>query len=80
MTTIDFGGQPFYISRRRFEELVAEALEAPAASLLFLDDGQENVDAARAEGWQAETIDPFGDVAAQISALLGARGLLAAAG
>ena len=59
---------------------VAEALEAPAASLLFLDDGQENVDAARAEGWQAETIDPFGDVAAQVSALLGARGLLAPAG
>jgi len=27
LTTIDFGGQPFYISRRRFEELVAEALD-----------------------------------------------------
>ncbi len=57
-------------------DTVASALAVPASALLLLDDSAENIDAASACGWQAEWIDPFGDVAAQIRALLGARGLL----
>ena len=58
-----------------YQRVAAELGEAPER-LLFLDDSGENVEAARANGWQAEFIDPVGDVAAQIRGLLGARGLL----
>ena len=38
MTTVDPGSQPFYISRRRFEEIVAEALdEIPEALWKVID-------------------------------------------
>ncbi len=38
MSTIDAGSQPFYISRRRFEEIVAEALdEIPEALWKVID-------------------------------------------
>jgi len=38
LTTVDPGSQPFYISRRRFEEIVAEALdEIPEALWKVID-------------------------------------------
>jgi HAD superfamily hydrolase (TIGR01509 family) len=42
----------------------------PPALLLFFDDSISNVLAARAEGWQAFLIDPEGDPAAQMRAML----------
>jgi HAD superfamily hydrolase (TIGR01509 family) len=40
------------------------------ASIIFFDDLQENVDAARAAGWRSERIDHTGDPASQMRAYL----------
>ncbi|MCK4874045.1 MAG: HAD-IA family hydrolase [Phycisphaerales bacterium] len=44
--------------------------------ILFFDDLQENVDAAREIGWRAERIDPDGDTASQIRKRLQALRIL----
>jgi len=46
--------------------------------ILFFDDLIENIEAARAAGWNAERIDPTGDTAAQMRGHLRARGVLPA--
>ncbi len=38
--------------------------------MLFFDDAEENVRAARAVGWRAERIDPAGDTARQMTGAL----------
>ena len=48
---------------------------AEAADILFFDDGEPNVLAARGQGWRAETIDPLGDTCSQLRAHLQAHGL-----
>lgn len=47
---------------RKFEEISGCAPD----EILFFDDLQENVDAARASGWQAMRVDPAQDTAAQM--------------
>jgi len=47
-------------------ELFVKAAGVPANALLFFDDREPNVAAARLAGWQAEHIDSYGDVAAQL--------------
>ncbi len=54
---------------REFERLTG----ATPTDLLFFDDLEENVAAARARGWQAEVVDHTGDTAAQMRAALRAR-------
>ncbi len=44
--------------------------------ILFFDDLEENIGAARAAGWRAERIDPDADPAAQIRRWLGAYGVV----
>lgn len=44
--------------------------------ILFFDDTQENIDAARAAGWRAEHIDHTGDTADQMRTHLRAHGVL----
>lgn len=46
------------------------------AEILFFDDLQENIDAARSVGWRAERIDHEGDTCAQMHAHLVAAGVL----
>ncbi|MGP1272782.1 MAG: HAD-IA family hydrolase [Phycisphaerales bacterium] len=46
-----------------------------ATDILFFDDREDNIDAARRAGWRAERIDPDGDPASQIRSLLAAHGL-----
>lgn len=53
----------------------AVALEAEPEQILFFDDLAENVDAARACGWQAEQIDHAGDTADQMRLHLARRGV-----
>lgn len=43
--------------------------------ILFFDDGEPNVLAARGQGWRAETIDPLGDTCSQLRAHLRAHGV-----
>jgi len=45
------------------------------AGIVFFDDLEENVHAARDAGWRAEHIDPLGDTAAQLRAHLGRHGV-----
>ena len=52
------------------------ATQFPRDSILFFDDLEENVLAARSFGWQAETIDHTGDTASQLRAHLGRYGVL----
>lgn len=47
-----------------------------ASRIIFFDDLVENVDAARAAGWQSERIDHAGDTAAQMERHLSERGVL----
>jgi putative hydrolase of the HAD superfamily len=54
-----------------FYRRVTDELGVPPAALLFLDDQQSNVDAARAAGWNAE-VYTFGD---DSSALLARHGV-----
>ncbi len=55
---------------------VERAVGEAAERLLFFDDNQQNVNAARQRGWQSERIDPFTDVATQLRGHLQQRGLL----
>ncbi len=50
-------------------------LGAEPADILFFDDGEPNVIAARSQGWRAEIIDPLGDTSSQLRAHLQAHGL-----
>ena len=43
--------------------------------ILFFDDTEENITAARSLGWRAELIDHTGDVASQLRRCLGAHGV-----
>lgn len=47
-------------------ERFAQAAGLPAHTLLFFDDREPNVAAARLSGWRAELIDPATDTAAQL--------------
>lgn len=55
--------------------LAESALGAPPREILFFDDLEENVNAARALGWRAERIDHTGDTAGQIEAHLQTHGV-----
>lgn len=48
---------------------------ARPADILFFDDGEPNVLAARSQGWRAETVDPLGDTSSQLRNYLQAHGL-----
>jgi glucose-1-phosphatase len=56
---------------RRFEH----ELGAAGRDILFFDDLEENVAAARAIGWDAVLVDHTGDTAAQVLGSLASRGL-----
>jgi len=56
---------------RAFERAVGYS----GADVLFFDDVQENIGAARSLGWQAELIDYTGDTAAQLSRHLTRHGI-----
>ena len=53
-----------------------ERLDVPAPSIVFFDDLAENVEAARAAGWNACPVDPHGDTAGQMRAHLINHGVL----
>ncbi|HLL88883.1 MAG TPA: HAD-IA family hydrolase [Tepidisphaeraceae bacterium] len=56
---------------------VEKATGVPADGIVFFDDAQENVDAARALGWHAHRIDPeVGDPIAQVRRHLQMEGVL----
>lgn len=60
-------------------ERFAEVVGAPAAAaggVLFFDDLEDNVRGARAAGWRAHLVDPSGDTAEQMRAVLTAVGTL----
>ncbi|HEU5076784.1 MAG TPA: HAD-IA family hydrolase [Polyangiaceae bacterium] len=50
-------------------------IDAGPSEILFFDDAESNVLAARSQGWRAETIDPLGDTCRQLRAHLRAHGL-----
>ena len=52
-----------------------QQLGADASQILFFDDLEANVLAARSQGWQAETIDPHGDTCQQLQGHLLAHGV-----
>ena len=54
----------------------AAACGAAPERIVFFDDLVENIDAARAVGWDAVLVDSAGDPAAQIRRTLGERGLV----
>lgn len=58
---------------------VAGALGIAPGRLLLVEDSVANAEAAHRAGWQTARVDPDGDVAAQLEALLHARGLLRSA-
>jgi len=58
---------------RAFEQRVG----VDSAGVLFFDDLEENIHAARALGWRAVQVDPHGDTAEQMDAALRAAGVLA---
>lgn len=58
---------------RAFER--ASGFHGRAGEILFFDDLAENVDAARACGWQAEVVDHTGDTARQMRGCLERRGV-----
>jgi HAD superfamily hydrolase (TIGR01509 family) len=53
-------------------------MRADPGDILFFDDGESNVLAARGQGWRAETIDPLGDTCRQLRAHLQAHGMAVA--
>jgi len=53
-----------------------EATGVEGARLLFFDDLEANVEAARARGWQAEVIDHAGDTASQLRGHLERYGVM----
>lgn len=48
---------------------------ADPADILFFDDGEANVMAARSQGWRAETVDPLGDPCGQLRSHLQHHGV-----
>jgi putative hydrolase of the HAD superfamily len=54
----------------------AALLDRPPSELMFFDDTEENVDAARDAGWHAERIDPDGETVPQMRRHLAERGVL----
>jgi len=71
------------LEARKPEPAAYRAVEAAtghdAAGILFFDDLEVNVEAARAVGWRAEQIDPLRGTAPQIRQALRAHGVLAPA-
>ncbi len=61
----------FYL---RLEQLLGYS----GAEILFFDDAQENVSAARELGWRAERVDPLEPTAPQLHASLAAHGVVMA--
>lgn len=59
--------KPDHAIYRAFEKLSGAAPE----EITFFDDGLKNVEAARAVGWRAECIDPFGETVDQMVKHLG---------
>jgi len=59
----------------RFAQLVCPAEGLTPADLLFFDDLQDNVDAAKGAGWQAHLIDHTADPAAQVRTHLDTLGV-----
>jgi len=57
---------------------VERATGARGPAILFFDDREENVGAARRCGWRAECVDPLGDTIAQVRGHLEVAGVLAA--
>lgn len=58
---------------------IYRAFEAEAGvagdAILFFDDHPRNVEGARSAGWRAHAVDPAGDTARQMRALLAAEGI-----
>lgn len=54
-----------------------EIFECKAEQVLFFDDLEENVRAARMAGWRAELVDHAGDTVSQMRAFLARHGVLA---
>ena len=65
---------------RKPDARIFEAVEAytghRGARILFFDDLEAHVEAARIHGWLAELIDPTGDTAAQLLEGLKRRGVI----
>jgi glucose-1-phosphatase len=61
-----------------YDALAARIGRRPG-EIIFFDDLQENVEAARAAGWEAVQVDPHGNPAEQVIEELGARGAMTAA-
>ncbi|MBL8763079.1 MAG: hypothetical protein JNM07_02275 [Phycisphaerae bacterium] len=57
---------------RRFEHLSGFS----GAQVLYFDDLNDNVEAARARGWRGYRVDPLGDTALQMGRVLGELGML----
>lgn len=60
----------------RIYDAFARATAARSSEILFFDDLERNVEAARAAGWRAERVDPTALVAPQLRAALRAHGVL----
>lgn len=56
---------------RRFFEAVSRGLNVPVGQVMFWDDSQANVDAARAHGWQAELYTDYALFAEQFRQVTG---------
>jgi FMN phosphatase YigB (HAD superfamily) len=52
-----------------------KATGVAGAEIIFFDDLAENIEAARAAGWNAEQIDHTGDTAEQVRMLLSRYGI-----
>ncbi len=68
--------QDFKPNESIFRTVERETGRAPH-EIIYFEDTAVNLDAARACGWQAVAIDPFGDTASQIRAALAERGITA---
>ena len=62
-------------SRAVYDRFAALTRRAPGA-IVFFDDLEDNVEAARRAGWRAHRVDPDGDPAAEMTDRLRAEGLL----
>ena len=58
-----------------FFEAIANSIGVPAERILFWDDSQGHVDAARACGWQAERYADFGEFVDRLNRVLDVDGL-----
>ncbi|MBL1218433.1 MAG: HAD family hydrolase [Planctomycetes bacterium] len=57
-------------------EAFETAMQCDGPSILFFDDLEDNVAAARSRGWHAHQIDPAGDPADQVRTCLASYGLM----